>query len=66
MIVVQTAFSTVMTAIGVLSAILCVAFVLCAYFAPETLATAIPQITDMVASCFQNAQAIIKNLNTKI
>jgi hypothetical protein len=66
MTVVQTAFSTAMTAIGVLCFILCVTFAFYAIYAPETLETAVPQITDAIAAAAQNAQALIKNLINKI
>lgn len=66
MLVVQTAFSTAMTFIGVLSAILCLAFIGAAITAPESLEAAIPQITDMIASSAQNAQALVQNLINKI
>lgn len=66
MIVVQTAFNAIMTAIGVLCAIIVALFVFYAYTAPETLETAIPQIHEMVATTVQNAQALIKNLINEI
>lgn len=66
MIVVQTAFSVAMTAIGVICTLICALFIYFAVFQPEQLEAAMPQITDTVGAIAQNAQALIKNLFNKI
>lgn len=66
MLVVQTAFSTVMTAIGVLCTIVILAFCAYAIFWPEQLEVAVPQITEAINHSASNAQALVQNLMNKI